>query len=84
MRSDGRFELEPKHEVRKRGGRSPDWGDAIAMCFAPPPRDLVAEFINSQLNMFAQQRCDEPPATKFVLNWQTHAIELRPEAKASL
>jgi hypothetical protein len=38
MRSDGRYELEPKHEAQKRGARSPDWGDAIAMCFAPRVR----------------------------------------------
>jgi hypothetical protein len=33
--SDGRYKLESKEEIRKRGGKSPDYGDAIAMAFAP-------------------------------------------------
>ncbi len=83
MRSDGRFELEPKHEILKRGGRSPDWGDAIAMCFAPPPRDRVAEFINVQirLNSKTQQHSAEAASPKYVLNRQTHAIEFKPAVK---
>ena len=37
IRSDGRWQLEAKEKVKKRGGRSPDWGDAIAMYDAPRP-----------------------------------------------
>jgi hypothetical protein len=29
------MKLESKEEIRKRGGKSPDYGDAIAMAFAP-------------------------------------------------
>jgi hypothetical protein len=32
--SDGRYKLESKEEIRKRGGKSPDYADAIAMAFA--------------------------------------------------
>lgn len=33
--SDGRMKLESKEEMRRKGLKSPDWGDAIAMAFAP-------------------------------------------------
>lgn len=32
--SDGRMKLESKEEMRRKGLKSPDWGDAIAMAFA--------------------------------------------------
>lgn len=32
--SDGRYRLESKDDIRKRGGKSPDWADAIAMAYA--------------------------------------------------
>ena len=32
--SDGRMKLETKEEMRKKGLKSPDWGDAIAMAYA--------------------------------------------------
>lgn len=34
-RSDGRMQLISKEEMRKQGLSSPDWGDAVAMVFAP-------------------------------------------------
>ncbi len=37
VRSDGRIILEPKDEMKKRGLKSPDRGDAIAMAISPPP-----------------------------------------------
>jgi phage terminase large subunit len=52
MRSDGRYELEAKKEILKRGGKSPDWGDALAMCFAPRPKtgaEGLLEFYRQQL-----------------------------------
>lgn len=36
--SDGRMKLESKDEMKKRGLKSPDWGDALAMAFAPVKR----------------------------------------------
>ena len=38
--SCGRLQLESKEEVRKRLGRSPDLGDALALTFAEPVRDF--------------------------------------------
>ena len=38
--SDGSMRLVSKEDIKKEGGRSPDWGDAVAMAFAPPPRGL--------------------------------------------
>jgi hypothetical protein len=35
QRSDGRIALEPKAHVKSRIGRSPDWGDALALALAP-------------------------------------------------
>ncbi len=32
--SDGRMKLESKEDIRKKGLKSPDWGDALAMVFA--------------------------------------------------
>lgn len=32
--SDGKMKLESKEEMRRKGLKSPDWGDAIAMAFA--------------------------------------------------
>jgi len=32
--SDGRMKLESKEEMKKRGLKSPDWGDALAMAYA--------------------------------------------------
>jgi phage terminase large subunit len=34
--SDGRMKLQSKEEMRGKGLKSPDWGDAIAMAFAAP------------------------------------------------
>jgi phage terminase large subunit len=83
MRSDGRWELEPKQEIHKRGGRSPDWGDAVAMCFAPPPRNVVAEWIEFELKRQAVHNPTEATPARHVLNRQTQAIELMPRAKAA-
>jgi hypothetical protein len=83
MRSDGRYELEPKHEAQRRGARSPDWGDAIAMCFAPRPNagpDVEALF-KAHLNGFGQRQYGQPTPMKYVLNRQTRTIELTPSAK---
>jgi hypothetical protein len=76
MRSDGRFELEPKHEIRKRGGRSPDWGDAVAMCFPRRP-EIPWRQIQLERNKHARQRSREAAAPIYVLNRQTKAIELK-------
>lgn len=38
VQSDGRMKLESKDEMKKRGLKSPDWGDAIAMAFAETHR----------------------------------------------
>jgi hypothetical protein len=35
MRSDVRYELEPKHEAQKRGARSPDWGESVSLGVRP-------------------------------------------------
>jgi hypothetical protein len=83
MRSDGRYELEPKHEAQKRGARSPDWGDAIAMCFAPRPKGGPVAFIESYFARAGQWQ-DEPAApTKYTLNRQTGAVELMAKTKAA-
>jgi hypothetical protein len=82
MRSDGRWELEPKHELKKRGGRSPDWGDALAMCFAPRPKDPVADWINCFCkNQVTLNSVPEIPS-KYVLNPRTSGVELVPQTKA--
>lgn len=41
--------LEPKEEIKKRLGRSPDWGDAFALSFAYPvePPDPAAALLGS-------------------------------------
>jgi hypothetical protein len=82
MRSDCRYELEPKHEAQRRGGRSPDWGDAIAMCFAPRRNagpDVEALF-RAHLNRFGPEQYTQPAPMKHILNRQTRAIELTPAA----
>jgi hypothetical protein len=33
FKSDGRMILESKEDIRKKGGKSPDWGDAVAIAF---------------------------------------------------
>ena len=39
QRSNGRIALEPKKQIRKRTGRSPDHGDALALALTrPAPR----------------------------------------------
>lgn len=83
MRSDGRYELEPKHEAQRRGARSPDWGDAIAMCFAPRPNagpDAEAFFM-AYLSRFGPRQYGQPAPMKHTLNRQTRAIELTPTAR---
>jgi hypothetical protein len=82
MRSDGRWELEPKHELKKRGGRSPDWGDALAMCFAPPPRDVVAEWIDCACKNRTTPNAAPEVLSKYILNPHTGGIELVPQTKA--
>jgi phage terminase large subunit len=76
MRSDGRYELEPKHEAQKRGARSPDWGDAVAMCFAPQLKTGPEAYIEEYLNWAEQRQRDNTAPTKLALNRQTGAIEL--------
>lgn len=39
--SQGRRQLEPKDNTKKRIGRSPDRGDALAMCFAPSRKNVM-------------------------------------------
>lgn len=39
--SRGRNTIEPKDEMKRRLGRSPDSADAVAMCFMPTPRVAV-------------------------------------------
>jgi hypothetical protein len=83
MRSDGRYELEPKHEAQKRGARSPDWGDAIAMCFALRLKtgpEALREYYFAHLE---EDEYEESPPMKYVLNRQTRAIELVPVTKAA-
>lgn len=38
INSDGRWKIESKDEMKKRGLKSPDWGDALAMAFADTHR----------------------------------------------
>lgn len=38
IQSDGRMKLESKDDMKKRGLKSPDWGDAIAMAYAETRR----------------------------------------------
>lgn len=33
FKSDGKMILESKEEIKKRGGKSPDWGDAVTIAF---------------------------------------------------
>ena len=77
LRSDGRYELEPKKDILKRGGRSPDYGDALAMCFAPPPKtgaEGLLEFSRQEL-----RRLNAPSAATAVrrtLDRRSEQIEL--------
>ncbi len=75
MRSDGRWELEPKQEIHKRGGRSPDWGDAVAMCFAPSPKSWVEMFKEFHLNQVASRTIPELPG-RYVLDRDTRQVQL--------
>lgn len=52
--ASNRMKLEPKHEVKKRLGRSPDLGDALALTFAMPvvAQDLTIEGGNNVLSDF--------------------------------
>ena len=43
VKSSGRIILEKKEDVKKRLGRSPDWGDAVAQTFYPDIRDMEIE-----------------------------------------
>jgi len=43
VKSNGRIILEKKEDVKKRLGRSPDWGDAVAQTFYPDIRDMEIE-----------------------------------------
>ena len=83
MRSDGRYELEPKREAQKRGARSPDWGDAVAMCFAPWLRTGPEAFIENYFARAEQRQYQQVAPMKFALNRQTGTIELAPRAKAA-
>jgi hypothetical protein len=76
-------ELEPKHEAQKRGARSPDWGDAVAMCFAPWLRTGPEAFIENYFARAEQRQYQQVPPMKFALNRQTGTIELAPRAKAA-
>lgn len=39
--SAGKVALESKDDMRRRGVKSPDWADALAMAFAPPLKILI-------------------------------------------
>jgi hypothetical protein len=84
MRSDGRWELEPKAEILKRGGRSPDWGDAAAMCYAPRPKNGPEALIRAGL--FGPPNGNQELATsmKYVLNPQSRQVELVPNVGSRL
>lgn len=41
--SRGRFQIEPKDQIKKRLGRSPDRADAVLMALTQPKRRLVAD-----------------------------------------
>jgi hypothetical protein len=61
---NGKFRLEEKEQIRKRLGRSPDYGDALALTFALPdmPRlehsSIPGKYVNyvSDYNPFADDR----------------------------
>jgi hypothetical protein len=75
MRSDGRWELEPKQEIHKRSGRSPDWGDAVAMCFALMPKSWLEMLKELSLNQIAPPIIRDVPG-RYVLNRRTKQVQL--------
>ena len=44
LTSDGRIKLEPKEDIKKRHGRSPDWADALALTEAEPGQGFSIEW----------------------------------------
>lgn len=46
-RSDGRIEIEPKKDIKKRLGRSPDRADALAMTYAPITTGAVIKVLGN-------------------------------------
>ena len=82
IRSDGRWQLEAKEKVKKRGGRSPDWGDAIAMCYAPRPNAGLIEYYRQLLEAQNAPAAKSIAANPF-FNRQTREIEVpAPNGKA--
>src|SRR5271170_4543998 len=77
IRSDGRWQLEAKEKVKKRGGRSPDWGDAIAMVYAPRPKAGLIEYyrqlVEERNAAAAKSLAASPP-----LNGRTGGGEIKP------
>jgi hypothetical protein len=47
--SDGRTKLESKDDMKKRGLKSPDWGDALAMAYAPTGAAALSDEIKNLL-----------------------------------
>lgn len=43
MNSNGQIQAEPKDDVKKRLGRSPDRGDALVMLLEPPTHDMIID-----------------------------------------
>ena len=89
IRSDGRWQLEAKEKVKKRGGRSPDWGDAIAMCYAPRPNAGLIEYYR-RLVEEKNAAASKSVAANRLLNGRIGGVEVNshlrktPEAKPDL
>jgi phage terminase large subunit len=75
IRSDGRWQLEAKEKVKKRGGRSPDWGDAIAMCYAPRPKAGLIEYYR-QLVEAKNAPVAKSIAPNLLFNGRTGGVEV--------
>ncbi len=71
----GRWQLEAKEKVKKRGGRSPDWGDAVAMCYAPRPKTGAEALIEFMRQQYEKQNAI---ARKQIFNFRTGQIEAIP------
>lgn len=76
IRSDGRWRLEAKEKIKKRGGRSPDWGDAIAMCYAPRPNAGLIEYYR-QLVEEKNASVAISIAAKPLFNGRTGGVEIK-------
>ena len=64
--SNTRLRLEKKEDMKKRGLRSPDEGDALALTFALPVRDPKRDQREDpRAQILAHQRC-RPLATKLL------------------